>query len=203
MKGTALPARRRRTESEEVRREQLLTAARKVFQAKSYNAATIADIVREAGVAQGTFYLYYSSKNAIAVALRDRLMSKMATAVGEAIHLATSFDEKLGSLVTASFQVARENADLYKPAFMGADEAHPEMHSESAEHDAFLHITTDLFMHANSAGDMKALDPEIMARLALGLLQHAIIEAFVFGDGDEAERLEKGVREFLANALVR
>ena len=198
-----MPARRRRTESEEVRREQLLTAARRVFDARGYSAATIADIVREAGVAQGTFYLYYSSKNAVAVALRDRLMNKMATAIGEAIHLATSFDEKLGSLVTASFQVARENADLYKLTFIGADETHPEMHSESAEHDAILHVVTDLFRYSSSNGDMNVTDPDITARLVLGLLQQAIIEAFVFGDGDEAERLEKGVREFLTNALVR
>lgn len=194
--------RRHRTESEEVRREQLLGAARKVFRDKGYNGATIADVVREAGVAQGTFYLYYSSKNAVAVALRDGLMTKMAAAVEDAMQSSTSFDEKLGSLIGASFQVARQNVDLFKLAFIGADETHPEMHSESAEHDAFLRIITDLLRSASGAGDMKNMDPEITARLVIGMVQQAIIEAFAFGDGEESERLEEGVRVLLANALV-
>ena len=37
------------------------------------------------------------------------------------------------------------------------------------------------------------MDPEISARLAIGLLQHAMIEAFVFGEREESDRLEQGV----------
>ena len=43
--------------------------------------------------------------------------------------------------------------------------------------------------------------PEITARLAIGLLQHAMIEAFVFGDGEDSDRLEQGVSALLLNAL--
>ncbi len=51
-------ARARRTESEAVRRAQLLGAARKMFRAKGYDGATVSEIAREAEVAQRTFYLY-------------------------------------------------------------------------------------------------------------------------------------------------
>ena len=40
----------RRTETEEVR---------KVLREKGYDSTTVSDIVKEAGVAQGTFYLYF------------------------------------------------------------------------------------------------------------------------------------------------
>ncbi len=200
-----MATRRRRTESEPVRREQLLRAARKVFREKGYNGATIADIVREAGVAQGTFYLYYSSKNAVAMSLIEGLMERMAAAVESAMKSETSFEKKLGSLIGASFQVARQNADIFALAFIGADETHPEMHSESPEHTGFLNTVTDLFSEAVGTGEMETMDPEIAARLVLGLLQHAIIEAFVSGEGegDEPERLEQGVRVLLTNALVQ
>ena len=198
-------AARRRTESEPVRRRQLLAAARKVFREKGYNGATISDIVREAGVAQGTFYLYYSSKNAVAISLLDGLMERMAVAVGSAMKSDTSFDKKLGSMIGASFRVARQNADLFALAFIGADETHPEMHSESPEHDSLLRMVTDLFTEAVGSGEMESTDPKIAARLAIGLLQHAIIEAFVSGDGESegSEQLEQGVRVLLVNALVR
>ncbi len=200
-----MATRRRRTESEPVRREQLLGAARKVFREKGYNGATISDIVREAGVAQGTFYLYYSSKNAVATSLIEGVMERMAAAVESAMKSETSFEKKLGSMIGVSFRVARQNADLFALAFIGADETHPEMHSESPEHASLLHTVTDLFNEAAGAGEMETMHPEIAARLVIGLLQHAIIEAFVSGEGegDEPERLEQGVRVLLANALVR
>lgn len=43
-------------------RQRLLTAAERVFGEQDYFRASIGDIVREAGVGQGTFYLYFKSK---------------------------------------------------------------------------------------------------------------------------------------------
>lgn len=47
------------------RRAQLVAAAREVFGEKGYHAATVDDITRAAGVAKGTFYLYFSEKREI------------------------------------------------------------------------------------------------------------------------------------------
>ncbi|MCH8815709.1 MAG: TetR/AcrR family transcriptional regulator [Chloroflexi bacterium] len=195
--------RARRTESEPVRRAQLLRAARKVFRAKGYDGASVSEIVREAGVAQGTFYLYFPSKKDAAVSLRDGLMETMAQAVATAVESRTSFEDRLESMIAASFKVARKNTDLFKLVFIGADETHPELHSESPEHASLLRVTTDLFRDAVDAGEMEGTDPEIAARLALGLLQHAMLEAFVFGEGEEVDRLEQGVSVLLLNALRR
>ena len=112
-------ARPRRTQSEPVRRAQLLTAARKVFRAKGYDGATISEIVREAGVAQGTFYLYFTSKRDAAVSLRDGLMETMAQAVTTVVKSRTSFEDRLESLIAACFKVARKNGDLFRLAFIG------------------------------------------------------------------------------------
>ena len=196
----------RRTESEPVRRAQLLRAARKVFRAKGYDGASVSEIVREAGVAQGTFYLYFPSKKDAAVSLRDGLMETMAQAVATAVESPTSFEDRLESLIAACFKVARKNTDLFRLAFIGADETHSEMHSESPEHASFLSAITGLFRDAVDAGEMEVMDamgPEMAARLAIGLLQHAIFEAFVFGEGEESNRLEQGVTTLLLNALRR
>ena len=195
--------RARRTESEPVRRAQLLSAARKVFRAKGYDGATVSEIVREAGVAQGTFYLYFPSKRDAAVSLRHGLMETTTQAVATAVELRATFEDRLESLISECFKVARQNADLFRLAFIGADETYPEMHSESPEHASFLRAITELFRDAVDAGDMESMDPEIAARLVIGLLQHAAIEAFVFGEGEESIRLEQGVSALLLNALRR
>ena len=46
-------------------RQRILDAAETVFGERGYEAASIVDITRAAGVAQGTFYLYFNSKKAV------------------------------------------------------------------------------------------------------------------------------------------
>ena len=57
--GAALPKRGART------RRRLLDAAEQVFAELGYHEASIVKITEAAGVAQGTFYLYFDSKQAI------------------------------------------------------------------------------------------------------------------------------------------
>jgi len=46
-------------------RRKLIDAAREVFAAKGYHVATVSDITRRAGLAKGTFYLYFEEKKEI------------------------------------------------------------------------------------------------------------------------------------------
>lgn len=57
----------------ELRREQMLRAATKVFAAKGYHRASVSDIIEAAGVARGTFYLYFEGKREIFAELVDVL----------------------------------------------------------------------------------------------------------------------------------
>src|SRR6185369_9943588 len=60
------PARPKRSPAlRDERRAQLVTAARDVFGQKGYHAATVDDITRAAGVAKGTFYLYFDEKREV------------------------------------------------------------------------------------------------------------------------------------------
>src|SRR5438093_13378446 len=62
------------------RREQLLDAALAVFSAGGYSAAKVSDIVGRAGVAQGTFYLYFRSKQEVMLALFERFQQVLIEA---------------------------------------------------------------------------------------------------------------------------
>lgn len=61
-----------RTKPAEVRLDELMDAAQQLFIDKGYDATTVSDIVRDAEVAKGTFYHYFTSKNEILSALRER-----------------------------------------------------------------------------------------------------------------------------------
>ena len=58
-----------RTKEKEVRTAEIEQAARKVFFSRGFQAATIQEIAEEAGIAKGTVYLYYKSKDDLYTAL--------------------------------------------------------------------------------------------------------------------------------------
>ena len=51
------------------RRSELITCAHKLFYTKGYESTSVSDMVTEVGVAKGTFYHYFESKQAILEAL--------------------------------------------------------------------------------------------------------------------------------------
>src|ERR1051325_12177451 len=73
VKKTALP------KSE--RRQQILSVARDVFARRGYHQTTIDDIALQAGVARGTFYLYFEDKRAGFSDLIYRFSSQLTIAI--------------------------------------------------------------------------------------------------------------------------
>jgi AcrR family transcriptional regulator len=59
------------TEQREARRDQILAAALKCFSRDGFHQTTMADIVRELGLSQGTLYLYFKSKDDLIAAIAD------------------------------------------------------------------------------------------------------------------------------------
>jgi AcrR family transcriptional regulator len=61
-----------------IRRQQLVEAAIAVFSAKGLQATSVDEIVSQAGVAKGTFYLYFATKDDIVTAIAERLVEGVA-----------------------------------------------------------------------------------------------------------------------------
>lgn len=58
-----------RTEQKQNTREKLLAAAAQCFAEKGYSGCSIADIARQAEIAQGTMYVHFKSKEALFIAM--------------------------------------------------------------------------------------------------------------------------------------
>src|SRR3954447_1880793 len=55
------------------RRNQILEAATTVFANKGFHRATIRDVAKAAGIADGTIYIYFENKTALLMGILDRL----------------------------------------------------------------------------------------------------------------------------------
>jgi AcrR family transcriptional regulator len=69
----------------ESRRGDLIAAAAKVFAEKTVARTAVSDIVRAAGVAQGTFYLYFTSKGDVIDAVAEQITDRMTESIERAV----------------------------------------------------------------------------------------------------------------------
>ena len=95
------------------RRAALLDAARQVFAANGVEAARVSEIVARAGVAQGTFYLYFASKSALILALTDVVYADIRAEVARALAAAEHVVEQVSAGVAAAFRAIERNQDIF------------------------------------------------------------------------------------------
>src|SRR3954465_5794485 len=103
------------------RRTQLLNAARAVFAKKGYEEATVSEIVGRAGVAQGTFYLYFPGKESLAGAFAELISERFAEVATERTARSRTFDTALARVFEAAYLVADEHRDVFMIANRGLE----------------------------------------------------------------------------------
>ena len=96
----------------ESRREQLLAGARAVLSERGYERTTVSSIAGRANVAQGTFYLYFPSKEALPGALAVEMCTAIAEATDAAVADADGLDDAITAVVEATFDVAEQFGDV-------------------------------------------------------------------------------------------
>ena len=63
------------------RRAQVLLHAKRIFARKGYHRTNVADIIARAGIARGTFYLYFQNKRDLFEELLEQIVSELQTRI--------------------------------------------------------------------------------------------------------------------------
>src|SRR5215472_9125435 len=99
----------RRSAVNEQRRERaksrILGAAHALFTERGYDATTLAQVSRRAGVSAGLTVYYFRTKQHLVQALADRLLHAR---IVRAAHAASGLDEQLAAIIDAVLQTAAE-----------------------------------------------------------------------------------------------
>lgn len=102
------------------RRAQIIEAAARVFAQKGFHQATTKEIAQEAGIAEGTIYLYFASKEDLLVAvLTQPTVSLFLEIAGDAERLGDDDAAILGQALRAAFDMGQQYAD-YLRLFLSA-----------------------------------------------------------------------------------
>lgn len=90
----ALPGRRAAGE-DPAKRGQIIDGAKRVFMSMGFDAASMNDITREAGVSKGTIYVYFENKEDLFAAMIERERNRVVQTVKHALNDHEAIDEAL------------------------------------------------------------------------------------------------------------
>ena len=96
------------------KRRQILDAAVLVFAATGFHKSRVSDIAREAGVADGTIYLYFKSKDDVLISIFEEAMGEMIERAEEAVQGLDDPLEKLTRLAIHHMENVEQNKTLAK-----------------------------------------------------------------------------------------
>ena len=158
--GTMLSPRGERT------RHKILEAAEEVFAEYGWQEASIVKITERAGVAQGSFYRYFISKQAVFDELVADLNRRVRRAMSEgaATGRTAAEAERLG--FEAFFRFTADHPALYR-VVRQAEFASPKAFRRHYDRIARGYITT--LQSAMDAGEMIEADPEVLAYALMGI----------------------------------
>lgn len=182
--------------AEGAKRRQILDGARGVFLARGFDAASMGEIARAAGVSKGTLYVYFDSKEA----LFRELIAEVKRATAERL---TDFDPGDHDVATVLGRFARRLiAELTEPSHValvrmvvGASEKFPDVGRAFFDAGpAFGALRLRDYLAAQAAdGVLRVDDPETAAWQFMGMCNQPVMMATVLAAAPrpDAARIER------------
>src|SRR4051794_27831363 len=151
------------------RRDALVDGALATFTTKGVAATSVDDIVRAAGVAKGTFYLYFATRDDIVSAVAERLVEGVGRAMDDAVAAGDrSAAERIRGIAGAMAAVGTDPYErelleaLHRP---GNEAVHDRLSGRIVER--LAPAVTGVIADGVAAGEFVAQDPRQSAAFVL------------------------------------
>jgi len=164
---------RRRTSAERGdKRERILNAAVRVFASRGFHATRVSDVASAAGVADGTIYLYFKSKDALLVSLFESHVERLLAFLETELPRAASPSEKLKRIVEVQLGLLEGERDLAEVVTVILRQSTKLMKQYAApKFNAYLDAIAGVVAEGQATGEIrKDVSPHLAARAIFGAL---------------------------------
>lgn len=202
---TSIDSRRRKAPAE--RREEILAAALDCFARRGVDGTTMQELAEAAGMAAGTVYLYFPSKEHVLAALHDRfhagMQERFAETGSELLERLGEEGIDVGAGIDAIFDAIVGYSLEHRTAYVVLAQYLPRIKGERLPPDEGL---VDALAWAIGEGMARGLvatsDPQTTARLLYLAVREALSEALLDGDEALAQRVVAQAKELARKALA-
>lgn len=91
------------------KKEQILESATKLILKKGYSHTSVEDITNEMGIAKGSFYTYFKSKNLLLKTIAEKKIEEMMEKQDNILENSLSFEETLKNIILVRLKFSHES----------------------------------------------------------------------------------------------
>lgn len=184
------------------RRQQILVHAREVFAKSGYHAAKVDDIVAAAGIARGTFYLYFEDKRAIFEEIVDRLLVRFGMAISR-VDPKGDVDEQIRDNVRGIVHLLMEERVTTKILLTGVSGVDVAFDRKIQLFFGQVHsLLEEALDDGQELGMVSQGNARMQATFIIGALKESMYQVVIRGwDDDEADIVE-GLLGFMQRGVL-
>ncbi len=154
------------------KRERLIGAAVELFAEKGFFYTTTAEVSAHAGVAAGTLYLYFNSKDDLLVATLETFLDEFSLNVMPAVYSAATPAEKIQSFVTEYLRFLEERRDLAQVFFVELRQNNMALRTVAGRvWDRYHTVVRDLIKDVKREGGLRDVDVDAALAIMLGPIE--------------------------------
>ncbi|MCR8965510.1 TetR family transcriptional regulator [Brevibacillus halotolerans] len=182
----------------------ILKAAIDVISEKGLDKTSISNIVQKAGVAQGTFYLYFSSKKALIPAIADNLLTITLERIKENIQGKENFWDVLEVVIDETFHITDSYKDIIVLCYSGLAIDHS-MEKWEAIYRPYYHLFEVILNKAiNDNEIISDINIERMAKMIINLVENAAERFYIGRDQEDTVDIVKAeTYNFIKRSLLQ
>ena len=159
------------------KRERIIAAAAKLFGEKGYHNTTTAEIAESAGVAAGTIYIYFSSKEELLVAVFEEFLGRHMDRLREGVARETTAKAKLERLLELGLELMQDNPDSAR-IFLSQLRQSTKMITTVAKRSsrAYKDIIESVLEEGVKAGLCRSVNVPATASMLFGAFQNTVLD---------------------------
>ena len=189
--------------SEETRAKILASAAR-LFSTHGFNAASVDDICKEAGVSKGAFYHHFESKQALFLALLDGWLQVIDNAI-EASRDKTAPETfmQMTEAFPHFFGTASEALPIFLEFWLQASRDKKIWEVSVAPYRRYHKYFTSLIKKGVEEGSFVEVDPELASRMIVSTGMGLFLQSLLDPKGAKWEKVARDSTALLVNSLLK
>ena len=167
------------------KRERILDAAVRVFARKGFYATRVSEVARAAGVADGTIYLYFKSKDELLVSLFEHRVERLLAFLARELPQQATASAKLQRIIELQLGLLEGERDLAEVVTVILRQSTKLMKEYAApKFTAYLDVIAGVVADGQTSGELrKGVSPHLAARAIFGALD-AIAMTWALGKAD-------------------
>jgi TetR/AcrR family fatty acid metabolism transcriptional regulator len=159
------------------KRERIIAAAARLFGDKGYHDTTTAEIAESAGVAAGTIYIYFSSKEELLVAVFEEFLGRHMERLREGVEREKTPKEKLNRLLALGLELMQNNPDSAR-IFLSQLRQSTQMITTVAKRSSRIYkdIIESILTEGATTGLCRDVDVPAAASMLFGAFQSTVLD---------------------------